>query len=1430
MAISTLPKALPVLLAVGWLGCLYFGPAQAPVLAAPADLFFSEYIEGSGNSKALEIFNGTGSAVDLEASVYEVQFFFDGNSTPGATIALKGVVAPGDVFVLAGPAADPAILGQADQIFDGPFFNGNDAVALVKNGSLLDVLGQIGFDPGTQWGSNLTSTADNTLRRKLSVEAGDATGDDAFEPALEWEGFVTDTFAGLGQHLAGPPPTLPLTVVINEIAWAGTAASANDEWIELYNPGDEPVDLANWRLSGDADGQPVNINLTGVIPPGGYWLLERQDDSAITDIGADQIYSFGSGLANAGETLRLLAPDGTTVDTANAGGGAWPAGAGSPAYVSMERIDPHTADSKTNWRSNDTVNHNGLDLAGAPINGTPRQPNSKGVSPPPPPPPPAPLPLTVVINEVGWAGTAAGPADEWLELLNTTTQTLVLDGWVITSSNGLNLALDGTTLDPNAFYLIERSDDNAVSDIPADLATGFGPGLANGGDSLYLSAYGALIDTANSGGAAWPGGSAGPDYFSLERRDPHTPDSPANWASNDGKSRNGLDAAGQPINGTPRQPNSTTIPIPPPEPPATLLISEFLYDGLTPSSEGDEFIELCNADPEPVDLSGYKIGDEEIRGGGESMFALPAGLILETGACLVLAESAADFQTRFGFPPALELGSLSKYTGWGSGSWSLSNTGDELLLLGPADQLVDSVAYRNGDYFSLGLEPDATAPAPHSLQRVWPVDTDSMPNDFVRDDPTPGVLTIPPPPPLVPPPAAVLPGGMYAYWGDLHSHTTFSDGAGPTHYALALARAAGLHFYGITDHDSWLTPSEWTRILSQTEAATVPGAFVAFRGVEWSPATGGHITVFNSDILMDSNGPFFSDLSNFYTWLAAQPAAIAQFNHPDPSYGGTFYDFAFHPAAAQFISLQEIGNNAQGYKRYEAQFLQSNAAGWRVGPINNSDVHTAKWGTSTSARTGVVAPALTQAEVLAAMAARRVFATEDSNLALALRLDGTWMGSVLPQAGRFSLVVDVVDPDPEPLTLLIYDCNLLLASVPLPTSTGQWQTTVEAQPGHYFWVKAIQTDGDTAYSAPVWIEGEAPPESLFINEILPSPGGDTDWDGDGSADYRDEWIELYNPMEQPIGLGGWKLSDASGSRYDLPLGLSIPAHGFLTLYYAGLKFALNNDGDSLSLTQPNGLVVDRFSYEHTPGYDETWCRLPDGGGRWSHDCVASPNAPNWERRPAGPLEVKIFEAKRLTHNAWVRVTGRVTAPPGVLGARYMYIQDETAGILIYLPKDHRLAFDLGDRVRVVGNLKTFREEFEIVVGERSNVDFLEAGPPPPPLPIATTSLLEPYEGLLVLLQGQAVRFRGRSTLWLDDGTDPAQVVIRASTGIRKPFIERGSFISAVGIVSQSSDPDHPSRQDYRLLPRYQFDLIFPQSAMPETLVDEWPQLLPETGD
>jgi predicted extracellular nuclease len=194
----------------GWLLALALVAIVTPSAArAQTELFFSEYVEGSSNNKALEIYNPTSAAVDLGVGAYSVQMFFNGSAVSTLTINLTGTVGAGDVFVLAQASATATILAQADQTNGSGWFNGDDVVVLRKGTTVIDVIGQIGFDPGTEWGTGLVSTADNTLRRKSAVTTGDANGADVFDPSTQWDGFAADTFDGLGVYANEPPPPPP---------------------------------------------------------------------------------------------------------------------------------------------------------------------------------------------------------------------------------------------------------------------------------------------------------------------------------------------------------------------------------------------------------------------------------------------------------------------------------------------------------------------------------------------------------------------------------------------------------------------------------------------------------------------------------------------------------------------------------------------------------------------------------------------------------------------------------------------------------------------------------------------------------------------------------------------------------------------------------------------------------------------------------------------------------------------------------------------------------------------------------------------------------------------------------------------------------------------------------------------------------------------
>ena len=167
------------------------GATSAP--AAPTTLFFSEYIEGSSSNKALEIATSERAVLDT----CKVGAYFNGSGEASVIATLSGILEAGQVLTLCTSTLKDQLGTLCDQV-GRLTFNGNDAVALACDGKILDVIGQIGVDPGTAWGTGANTTLDHTLRRNCSVTSGDPSGLNAFDPSAEWQSFPIDTFSGLG--------------------------------------------------------------------------------------------------------------------------------------------------------------------------------------------------------------------------------------------------------------------------------------------------------------------------------------------------------------------------------------------------------------------------------------------------------------------------------------------------------------------------------------------------------------------------------------------------------------------------------------------------------------------------------------------------------------------------------------------------------------------------------------------------------------------------------------------------------------------------------------------------------------------------------------------------------------------------------------------------------------------------------------------------------------------------------------------------------------------------------------------------------------------------------------------------------------------------------------------------------------------------------
>jgi hypothetical protein len=214
-----------------------FSGAVTPAPAPPcSELFISEYIEGSSNNKYIEIYNPTSSSVDL--TDYALVVYSNGSPTVSSTLNLVGTITPYSVFVVAHTSAT-IYGGTPDQTVNGGAlgFNGDDAVALRKDGLNIDVIGQIGVDPGTGWTGGGCSTENRTLVRKAGITTGDINGADAFDPSIEWDCFDVDDVTNLGAHTSECGPTCVAPTVnlnIEDDCVAGTFQI----FIEIENNGD----------------------------------------------------------------------------------------------------------------------------------------------------------------------------------------------------------------------------------------------------------------------------------------------------------------------------------------------------------------------------------------------------------------------------------------------------------------------------------------------------------------------------------------------------------------------------------------------------------------------------------------------------------------------------------------------------------------------------------------------------------------------------------------------------------------------------------------------------------------------------------------------------------------------------------------------------------------------------------------------------------------------------------------------------------------------------------------------------------------------------------------------------------------------------------------------------------------------------------------
>jgi hypothetical protein len=730
------------------------GIVRVPVQAASPNIVIRQVYGGGGNAGApytndfVELFNlSTSNTVSLAG--WSIQYASN-TGTSWSVTNLSGSLAPGQYYLIQ-EAAGAGGIGASLPAPDVP--NGtiamsatggkvalvNTTTALTGSGCPFDasVVDFIGYgttadcrEGGATTASNAPAPSNTTsvIRNGSGCTDTDNNSTDFTAGAPTPRNTASiGLVCGIGTYTPTLTPIPTIEVVINEVAWAGTRASSDDQWIELYNPGAN-VDISGWRLvsaSGDLD-----ITFPGgtLINAGGYFLIERRE--LATSVPANLITSYPWALNTNGDILRLRKPDGTIVDTANSNGGAWPSVSGSPNFPSMERTGV-VPDSDFAWVTfAGPTNPSIIDAGGNLIYGTPgsvnSQPNvtptftltttstptltttstltvtstsTRTVTPTRTNTPglctAGAAPSSIIINEIAWAGTGASTSDQWIELYNPTASLINLNGWILRAVDGTpNIPLANVTLPAGQYYLLERTADTTVSDVPANQI--FTGAIGTFSEILQLyNAAGICVDTANSNGGSWPAGDAS-THATMERVGVvHDSDNawitnvnPASWLKHDAR---GTSSSNYLIHGTPGYGNwaYTVTVTPSPIPSATLKptkfktstpaplppqprvgINEFVprpghdwnNDGVV--NTGDEYIELINFGVIDANLSGYSLDDD--LNVGSSPYRLPT-VTLKPGDRMVF---------------------YGKDTGI-----LLSDGGDAVRLIKPNGQLADAYNY-----------------------------------------------------------------------------------------------------------------------------------------------------------------------------------------------------------------------------------------------------------------------------------------------------------------------------------------------------------------------------------------------------------------------------------------------------------------------------------------------------------------------------------------------------------------------------------------------------------------------------------------------------------------------------------------------------------------------------------------------------------------
>lgn len=326
-------------------------------------------------------------------------------------------------------------------------------------------------------------------------------------------------------------------------------------------------------------------------------------------------------------------------------------------------------------------------------------------------------------------------------------------------------------------------------------------------------------------------------------------------------------------------------------------------------------------------------------------------------------------------------------------------------------------------------------------------------------------------------------GEYRIYFGNLHSHTAFSDGIGVPEQAYDYARTeAGLDFLAITEHSNlydhnldWNQSRKWRDIQRMAQQKTEDGAFLALFGAEttWYNQFG-HMNTYNMDFFLNAYETEYNDVQTYYDTVKRYPDSIQQWNHPW-SCGERHLD-GFEPYDPELddvlhlIEINTIECRELGGLYYYVMALDK---GWHIAPAGSQDNHRGQWGTENSLRTGVLLEKLTTEHFFDAVRNHRVYFTSALHLNVWFKVNGAIMGSTILRTDRLEFELNAnfgTDTGSRIVKAeLIGERGEVLSAIEQDGATLNWQGTLPGT-SRYVFVKVYQEDGEFAATAPVWIE------------------------------------------------------------------------------------------------------------------------------------------------------------------------------------------------------------------------------------------------------------------------------------------------------------------------------------------------------------------------